>query len=260
MTACWKTAAVLLAAAGLPGAATAQTGFNGVITFQSNRSSGKQDTFVQTTKGNKIRIDGFGSDSGSMIVDNDAKVMMMIEPEKKQYMLVTQDDMKQMQAMMAPMMERMKQRQGAKDDEGSFNFTKTGKTETVAGVPCEVYRGSYVDGEGKNSEGEACVANGVGFALADIMANNPLMQQSGQNRMMERYRQLVGGHKGILKATSIKDGKPTTEFQATKIEPKSVNDAVFAPPAGYKEVRLADMMMRAHGAMEMQKGQSGKPK
>ncbi len=258
MPACWRTAVVLLAAAGLlPGAAAAQTGFNGVITFQGDHS-GKQGTFVQTTKGHKVRIDGFGSDSGSMIVDNDAKVMMMIEPEKKQYMLVTQDDMRQMQAMMGPMLERMKQRQGA-DKEGSFNFTKTGKSETVAGVPCEVYRGSYVDGEGKNSEGEACVATGVGFALADIMANNPMLQQSGRHDMMERYRQLVGGNKGILKATTIKDGKPTTEFQATKIEPKVVSDAVFAPPAGYKEVRLADMMMQAHGAMEkMHKEQGGK--
>jgi hypothetical protein len=250
---------VLLAAAGLPpGAVAAQTGFNGVITFQGNHSGGEQGTFVQTTKGHKIRIDGFGGDSSSMIVDNDAKIMMMVEPRKKQYMLVTQDDMKQMQAMMAPMLERMKQRQDT-SKEGSFNFTKTGKTETVAGVPCEVYRGSYVDGEGKNSEGQACIATGVGFALADIMANNPMMQQSGQHAMMERYRQLVGGNKGILKATTIKDGKPTTEFQATKIEPKVVSDAVFAPPAGYKEVRLADMMMQAHGAMQkMQKEQAGK--
>jgi hypothetical protein len=251
-------APVLLAVFGLPSAVTAQTGFNGVITFQSDQGSGRQNTFVQTTKGHKVRIDGFGSDSGSMIVDNDAKVVMMVEPQKKQYMVMTQDDMKQMQAMMGPMMERMRQRQGAK--EGSINFTKTGKTETVAGVPCEVYHGTYVDADGTKNEGEACVATGVGFALADIMANNPLLQQPGRGHdMMEQYRQLVGGNKGILKATSLKSGKPSTELEATKIEPKVVSDAVFAPPAGYKEIRLADMMMQAHGAMQnMQKGQPGK--
>ncbi|MGN6391456.1 MAG: DUF4412 domain-containing protein [Gemmatimonadales bacterium] len=259
MRACSKVA-VLLAAAALPsGVAMAQTGFNGVITFQSDRNGGKQETFVQTTKGHKVRIEGFGSDSGSMIVDNDAKSMMMVEPSKKQYMLVTQQDMQQMQAMMGPMMERMKQGHDAK--QGSFNFTKTGKSEKVAGVSCDVYHGTYVDEEGNKNEGEACVATGVGFALADIMANNPLLQQHGPGHdMMDQYRQLVGGNKGILKATSIKDGKATTELEATKIEPKDVSDTVFAPPKGYKEIRMADMMMQAHGAMQrMQQGQAGKP-
>jgi len=78
--------------------------------------------------------------------------------------------------------------------------------------------------------------------------------------LLEQYRQLVGGNKGILKATSIKDGKSTTDFEATKIEPKVVSDSVFAPPPGYKEIRMADMMMQAHGARQrMQQGQAGKP-
>jgi hypothetical protein len=253
----WKTAAVVLAAAALqPRGLTAQTGFNGVITFRSDRSGGKQDTFVQTTKGHKLRIDGFGADSGSMIVDNDAKVMMMVEPGKKQYMVMTQDDMKQMQAMMGPMMEKMKQRQSPA--KGNLNFVKTGKTETVAGVPCEVWSGAYTEADGSKDEGEACVATGVGFALADLTFNNPMLQQRGPaHDVMEQYRQLVAGNKGILKATSVKNGKSTTQLEATKIEPKVVSDAVFAPPPGYKEIRLADMMMQAHGAM--QKGQAGKP-
>ena len=71
----WGTVAVLLVAAVPNGVAVAQTGFNGVITFLNEGSSGKQDTFVQYTKGRKVRFDGFGSSKGSMIVDNDAKVM-----------------------------------------------------------------------------------------------------------------------------------------------------------------------------------------
>ena len=40
---------------------------------------------MQTTKGRKVRLDGMGgSEQGSMIVDGDAKVMMMVEPAKKQ--------------------------------------------------------------------------------------------------------------------------------------------------------------------------------
>ena len=167
----WATVAVLLVATTIPhGVAVAQTGFNGVITFLNERSSGKQDTFVQYTKGRKVRFDGFGSSEGSMIVDNDAKVMMMVDPEKKQYITMTEDDAKQMQALMGPMMKQ----QSKKADPGKFSFAKTGKTETVAGVPCEDYKGEYVDDDGEKSEGEACVAVGVGFALDALTFNNPM--------------------------------------------------------------------------------------
>jgi len=246
----WATVAVLLVATTVPhGVAVAQTGFNGVITFLNEGSSGKQDTFVQYTKGRKVRFDGFGSSKGSMIVDNDAKVMMMVDPEKKQYMTMTEDDAKQMQAMMGPMMERMKQ-QSKKADPGKFSFTKTGTTETVAGVPCEDYKGEYVDADGEKSDGEACVAVGVGFALDALTFNNPMIQQGGAGYdRMQQFRALVAGNKGILKAKSYKDGKLKTDMEAVKIDKTSPADTVFAPPAGYKEIRMADMMMQAHKAM-----------
>jgi hypothetical protein len=184
-----------------------------------------------------------------MIVDNDAKVMMMVDPEKKQYMTMTEDDAKQMQAMMGPMMERMKQ-QSKKADPGKFSFTKTGTTETVAGVPCEDYKGEYVDADGEKSDGEACVAVGVGFALDALTFNNPMIQQGGAGYdRMQQFRALVAGNKGILKAKSYKDGKLKTDMEAVKIDKTSPADAVFAPPAGYKEIRMADMMMQAHKAM-----------
>ena len=252
----WRAAAVLLVAGPMSaGGVAAQTGFNGVITFLSDRSAGKQDTMVQYTKGHKVRIDGFGASHGAMIVDNDAKVMMMVDPEKKQYMTMTEDDAKQMQAMMGPMMEKMKQQQAQKADPSKLAFTKTGKTEIVAGVPCEVYHGAYTEEDGGKDEGEACVATGVGFALDAVTFNNPMIQRSGAaHDRLEQFRQLVGGNKGILKATSFKDGKATTQMEAIKIERKTLGDDVFAPPAGYKEIRLADMMMNARGAMQQLQG------
>src|SRR6476619_7896548 len=176
----WKAVAVLLVVAPRPlGIAVAQTGFNGVITFVNEGSAGKQDTFVQYTKGRKVRLDGFGSQKGAMIVDNDAKVMMMVDPEKKQYMTMTEDDAKQMQAMMGPMMEKMKQQSKKGAAGGKVSFAKTGQTEPVAGVPCEVYRGEYVEEDGDKEQGEACVATGVGFALAALTFNNPMVQRGG---------------------------------------------------------------------------------
>jgi hypothetical protein len=248
----WKPVAVLLIAAPMPfGALAAQSSFNGVITFLNAGTSGKQDTFVQYTKGNKIRLDGFGANRGSMIIDNDAKTMMMIDPDKKQVMTMTEDDAKQMQAMMGPMMERMKQ-QGKKDEEsGNASFTKTGKTETVAGVRCEVYHGVYVEEDGEKNEGDACVATGVGFRLDAVTFNNPMAQRGGAGYgRMQQFRDLVAGNKSILKAKSYRDGKVKTDMEAVKIEPKSLGDDMFAVPPGYKEIRMADMMTQAHNAMK----------
>ena len=203
-----------------PGAVGAQTGFNGVITFVNDGKAGKQDTFVQYTKGHKLRLDGFGKSHGWMILDNDAKLMMIVDPDKKQYMTMTEADAKQMQAMMGPMMERMKKRRAEHEKKGKLDFANTGKTETVAGVRCEVWRGAYTNEDGDTDEGEACVAPGVGFALGDLTYNNPMTQAGGgASEQFEQYRQLVGGNKGILKATSTKNGKPRTAARGRQDRP-----------------------------------------
>jgi hypothetical protein len=255
----WGTAAALSAAAWLPARpAVAQTGFDGVITFTSYHD-GKPTTFVQTTKGHKVRLDGMGGNPGAMIVDGDAKVMMMVEPQKKQYFTMTEEDAKQSQAMMAPMLERAK---GANRhaEPGKFNFSNTGRTETVAGVPCQVWHGVYTS-ESKKEEGDACVANGVGFALAELTFANPMARQGGAGyEQFEQYRQLVGGNKGILKVTKIEDGKPVPDLEATKIERKAVSDDAFKPPVGYTEIKMGDMMKQAQNAMkQMQEREKMKP-
>ncbi|HET7468219.1 MAG TPA: DUF4412 domain-containing protein [Gemmatimonadales bacterium] len=255
----WRTVAVLLVASPVPfGALAAQSSFNGVITFLNDGESGRQDTFVQYTKGNKVRLDGFGAHHGSMIIDNDAKVMMMVDPEKKQVMTMTEADAKQMQAMMGSMMKQ------GKDDEAAAkgSFTKTGKSETVAGVRCDVYHGVYIEDDGGKDEGDACVATGVGFRLDAVTFNNPMMQRGGAAAArMQQFRQLVAGNKGILKAKSYKDGKTKTDMEAVKIEPKALGDDMFAVPPGYKEIRMADMMAGAMNHMKMNQGnpQHGEP-
>ena len=183
-----------------------------------------------------------------MIIDNDAKVMMIVQPEKKQYMVMTQDDIKQMQAMMGPMMERMKQQRGkSKRPASSFKFAPTGKTERVAGVKCEVWHGAYVGADTSDrDEGEACVAKGVGFAIAELTFANPmLMQGSSGSEQFEQYRELIGADKGLLKATKFENGQARPQLEATSIERKTVSDDAFKPPADYKEVRMGDMMMKA---------------
>ena len=236
----------------------AQTGFEGVITFrQLKKSDGTHTTMLQTTKGHKVRWEGMGGDSSVMIFDGDTHSMMIVQPQKKTYMTVTQADMDQMAAMMKPMADRMKDaKKGASDENKDKDFdidiTKTGRTETVAGTRCEVWHGTTTE-NGKKKEGEACVAPGVGLALYDIMVNNP-MTRGAKGRfdtMMAKYKQVLSGGKGLLKMTSIEDGKSTVDMEATKIERKSISDDAFKPPAGYTGQSMSQMMQGAQQQMEM---------
>ena len=95
-----------------------------------------------------------------MIVDNDAKVMMMVDPEKKQYMTMTEDDAKQMQAMMGPMMEQMKHGSRRRPTRGNSSSRRRARPRRVAGVPCEMCTGEYTGEEGEKERGRGLRGGG----------------------------------------------------------------------------------------------------
>jgi hypothetical protein len=167
--------------------------------------------------------------------------------------------------MMKPTADRMKQEGKGKSD-FKLDVSNTGRTETVAGTKCEVWHGTTVDEDGTKREGEVCVAPGVGFALYDIMVNNPMTRQmrGSMEAKLEKYKQLMSGGKGILKLTSIENGKPFVEFEATKVERRPVSDAEFQPPAGYTGTSMGAMLQQSAQQMkalqEQRKQQTGQGK
>jgi hypothetical protein len=242
--------------------AAAQTGFEGVITYlDHSKSTGKATPMVQTTKGHKAKFEGMGGEKDAIVIfDGDAHSMIMVEPAKKQYITVTQADMDQMAAMMKPMADR------AKKDKSDFkvDVNNTGRTETVAGTKCEVWHGTTVEEDGTKHEGDVCVAQGVGFAFYDIMMNNPMTRQmrGSVQAQMEKYKQVMSGGKGILKLTSIEDGKPFVQLEATKIDRRPVSDSEFQPPAGYTGTSMGAMMMQSAQqmkALRQKQAEQGKP-
>jgi hypothetical protein len=248
------TAALALSA--LPAGLAAQNRMEGVVTFRMEGSQGKIDTVTQTTRGRSMRLEGYGSKGSAWIYDGDQKRMVMLDSTKKQAMLITEKDAEQARAMT----QGMRQARGAKDEASkpSLHFSKTGKTETVAGVKCEVWKG-YTEHEGKKQEGEACLAEGVGFAPFDELTSNPMF--ASQSNEWRRYRELVGPNKGIVKAVQVVDGKPRTSIEAIKIERKPVSPEAFQPPAGYTVIDMGDMMRKAQEQRQQQmKRQQGPSK
>ena len=244
----------LTALAMAPAPAAAQTGFEGVITFREyNKSDGTHSTMIQTTKGNKVRLDGMNGSKGSMILDGNTQTMIMVEPDEKKYMTVTKADMDQMAAMMAT---RGKNPRDPKNREYTVDLKNTGRTETVAGTKCEIWHGSSTDAEGQKHEGEACVAKGVGFEAYNIALNNPManrMRGASMQNAIEQYKKVLSGGKGVLKMTDLDNGKSIVEMEAVKIEPKSVSDDAFKPPAEYTGQNMGQMMQQAAQRMQMMK-------
>ena len=259
-------AAMILA---LPSVARSQAGFEGTVTFvMRDKPGSKPDTIVQIVKGRSVRMNGLGGggngDRSSMIIDGEKKRMIMIDDKEKSAMIMTQDQQEQMKAMAggrgAAAAESRKKaavaKPAANDDIGSI--VKTGRTETVAGVRCEVYKVTS-RAKSKMSDGEMCIADGVGFALFTAMANNPMFQNTRSSGWTE-LQKVAGNGKGLVKATATENGKRYVALEMIKAERKSVPASTFDPPAGYQVQDMSEMMGKAAGAIEqMQKMKKGKP-
>jgi hypothetical protein len=222
-------------AAGSARSATAQTGFEGVITYRTHESGEKGGLMTIATKGNKVRMesgDSAAASQGAWIFDGDAHTSTIIMPSRKMYMRSSTD---QPMADMPGMAKKPDDTPPPKID-----ITKTGRTETVAGVSCDVYHGTTVT-EGKTEEGEMCVAKGVGFAMPDMMGGGMGRRNPVEAQRYAALRQVLGNDRGILKITKIVDGKPTVVMEATKVERKSLPNAVFEPPPDYTQFQMPQM-------------------
>lgn len=229
----WSTASIIvlgLSVAGVQTAAAQDTGFEGTQTYQIHSENGKTVTLVVTSKGNKMRVDMSDPSNpgrgGAMVMDGTAHTRMMMMTQQKKYIVIPES--------MAGAMGGMGKGADAANAP-KFTFTKTGRTETVAGVTCQVIHGTGT-ANGKAEEGDMCIAKGVGF--------NPgtwegLAGQAGAgNTGWGAVRDAVGPGNGILKMTSTKEGQQSFSLEATKIDKSSVSDDAFSPPAGYTQMQM----------------------
>lgn len=186
-------------------------GFEGVVTYAMG--TGGQNVMQYMAKGNKVRFESTDGrmGGGGMIIDGGAQTMTIIMPTQKM-------------AMTRPIPQFNK----AAMDTVHGKATKVG-SETVAGVPCDDYQGT--DSKGQNS-GTICVAHGMGNWMM-AMQTVPWMQAMKQH--ISGFSDAVAGGAFPLKMTKS-DG--TVEMIATKVERKSMDDALFTVPADYKTMQM----------------------
>jgi len=225
MIAATRVAALLAVSALCTVPAAAQ--FEGSVTWAVGK---KQTPMTQTYKGAMVRSDMTGERgrSGAMIIDGAAKTMTMMMPDQKMYM---KWDMQQMGEQM-------------RDEHATHKtpkITDTGKTETIAGKSCQVYR--YAEDTGKPDNMEMCVAKGMGNFM---FGRSPMGGGRGQGdgddvgEMANNSEFLKFYKDGFfpLRISRIKGDSVTTQMIATKIEPKSVDASLFQVPSDFQEMKM----------------------
>lgn len=201
--------------------------FEGVVTWQMGA---KKETMTQAYKGNQVRTEmGREGREGVMLMDGGARTMTVVMPNEKMYMVMSLD--------------RPGMGGNQPDAQGKPpKLTATGKTETIAGHTCEVYR--FAEEEGKPETMEMCVAKGLGY----------FMMGAGGGGMMGRGRDPMAGVAGAaanpeymklykdgffpLRMTRIEGGKSELMMIATNIEKKSLDANAFKVPAGFQEMKM----------------------
>jgi hypothetical protein len=197
----------------------AAQGFDGVMQFASYEDHPDHpDTMTQITKGSKIRLEGMGGSGGAMIMNGTDRIVLI--PEQKAYMM--------MPASFGA------DQAGKQASKHHGTAVKTGKKETVAGIPCEVWHYQGMNSDGKPEEGDACIARGAG-----LMVNRLAGGLSGGyfDAGGEAFAEEMKKGSGLLKVTA--NGK--VQFEAIKAQATSVPDAMFAPPPDYKPMGMPGM-------------------
>jgi hypothetical protein len=202
----------------VPAAGGAQpTPFEGVITMKmaGGERGGGDGTIQYYLRDNVVRMEMSGA-RGEMAIVMDPKA-------KKSYMIMPAQQMYMEQAMDA--------RGGADASGARSQVTRTGKTETIAGLQCEHWL--IKDDQG---ETDACLAKGIGTFMNTGPGMGPRRQAEP-----EWYEQV---RKEGLFPLKITQGGGRVTMEVTKIERKSLDPSLFAPPAGFRKMEMPGGMPR----------------
>lgn len=190
------------------------------LNVESPRTQGPQQVRVHA-KGNRLR---FALPAGANL---DRPVEGIVDSNAKKMMLVLSSDQAVIIADLsrAHPTERMKQH--TEQAETSWSAQDTNQKEQIAGRSCEVWRVQKKDSQ---MHIDACVAtDGPRLELGSVLPYGFLPEHWSQGLQRAEIP---------LRVTSYDDqGNRVTQMQVTSVQMHEVNDNVFTPPAGYKQIQ-----------------------
>lgn len=190
-----------LVAAMLPAGLAAQGRFEGVITLRTGTTKGNGVEDHLYVKGSRVRLE---RGENTVIWDQDGRQIAIRNAARQYVVLGTASQTKP----------------------STLRFEPTGRSETVAGYPCKYYK--IVDSSDKaRASGEGCVTMALGFVKLGPGALVPADERTLRGQFRDGFL--------LLK---VLDQKGVAASEVTQVERRSLSDALFAPPAGYTEMKL----------------------
>jgi hypothetical protein len=197
--------------------------FEGEISMNVSDPGKPMKTITYEVKGTKLRFEAPESagpmSGGYVIFDTTGKKFTAVNDAKKTAMVM---DMGAMQGMMP----------GAPPGGPKPTVDKTGKTDTVAGYSCDVWKVNDPNGE----HTDLCVAKGISFPA---MGRHAGWMSSLEDTFPLRAVQYDSA------------GKEKSRMEVTKVDKKSLDDKMFEVPAGYQTQNMDDMMKAFGGGHGM---------
>jgi hypothetical protein len=181
--------------------AEAQGAFEGIITF-SGRTAGAANPGAVYVKGGRVRMERPGSRGEWLIIDEAGREIAVSESRRQYVVFGTK----------------------AHESDAAATFEPMGKNEVIAGYPCTYYRVHDVKGPLDNDE--VCITTALGFMAFMPGGTRGTLNPRGVQAQFP---------KGFFILKSVNSGGTA---EVSKIERQSLSDALFAPPAGYTEVKM----------------------
>ena len=216
-----------------PVTAAAQQTFEGVVEYDMITDNHTIHT-IYYQKGSHVRMEmNMGGQASAMIMDGTTGTMTTLVPSQKMYMTMN------LRAMAAGVREH-------RDSVHLPKITATGRHETIAGHDCEHV---LMTSDQDHTNVDVCVARGMGDYMwggggggrragQDFWSGIP---NADDPRFAEFRRQFATGFFPLKMEMRDEHGKVGMTMVATKIDRRALSDALFKPPADYKEMKMPTM-------------------
>lgn len=183
--------------------------FEGTIYFEvSDLAKQGMGELPYMIKGNKARMEfGKGQQKGAMLLLPEESKMVFLIDAMKGYVTMDADDTA-----------------NNTEDMANTEAAKTGETKTVAGRDCQVWRM-----ESENNTIEACMTQGMGTFM---MPKSPM----GQDNTPQWAKELIAQGAMPLEVIELKNGTPSVQMRATRIEEQSLSADLFKIPEEYNDM------------------------
>jgi hypothetical protein len=205
----------------------AATAFEGKVTLGMKSGKEKEVLLTYIMKGQKMRMEPQmeGTQGMAMIFDVEKSEMITLMPEQQMYMVM-------------PIKGAVEAAAKKASSEKMPELVKTGRTETILGYKCEEY--TITD---RGTTTEMWVTDKLGTYMGASASKGGGMMGRAAASASPAWEAMLkrDGFFPLRVLSRDKNNKETFRMEAKEVQPRSVADSEFQPPAGYQKFAMPNL-------------------